>query len=47
MRTFFEESGLEILDWPGNSPDINSIEDLLAIIKQRLLKEDFDNGKAN
>ena len=40
MRTFFEESGLEILGWPGNSPDINPIENLWAIIKQRLLKED-------
>ena len=40
MRTFFEESELEILDWPGNSPDINPIENLWAIIKQRLLKED-------
>ena len=40
MRTFFKESGLEILDWPGNSPEINPIENLWAIIKQRLLKED-------
>ena len=40
MRTFFEESTVEVLDWPGNSPDINPIENLWAIIKQRLLKED-------
>jgi hypothetical protein len=39
MRTFFEENRLEILDWPGNSPDINPIENLWAIIKPRLLKE--------
>ncbi|KAG1664759.1 Flotillin-1 [Nymphon striatum] len=40
MRTFFEESGLEVLDWPGNSPDINPIENLWAIMKRRLQKED-------
>lgn len=40
MRTFFEDSGIEVLDWPGNSPDINPIENLWATIKQRLLKED-------
>ena len=40
MLLFFEESGLEVLDWPGNSPDINPIENLWAILKQRLLKED-------
>jgi transposase len=39
-RRFFDESGLEILDWPGNSPDISPIENFWAIIKQRLLKED-------
>ncbi|KAG1653637.1 Transposable element Tc1 transposase [Nymphon striatum] len=40
MRTFFEESGLEVLDWPGNSPDINPIENLWVIMKRRLQKED-------
>ena len=40
MRTFFEESGLEVLDWPGNSPDINPIGNLSAIVKRRLQKED-------
>ncbi|KAG1674190.1 Transposable element Tc1 transposase [Nymphon striatum] len=40
MRTFFEESGLEVLDWPGNSPDINPIKNLWVIMKRRLQKED-------
>ena len=39
MCTFFEESGLTILDWPGNSPDINPIENLWAIIKSRIEKD--------
>ena len=38
--TFFEEHGLMVLEWPGNSPDINPIENLWAIIKRRLQKED-------
>ena len=28
MRTFFEEKDITILDWPGNSPDLNPIENL-------------------
>ena len=39
MRTFFEESGLEVLDWPGNSPDINPIGNIWALMKRTLQKE--------
>ena len=40
MRTFFEESGLTVLEWHQNYPDINPIKNLWAIIKRRLKKED-------
>ena len=40
MRTVFEENGLTTLDWPGNSPDLNPIENLWAIIKKRIAKMD-------
>ena len=40
MRTFFEESGLTVLEWPGNSPGINPIENLWAMIKRRLQRGD-------
>ena len=38
MRTFFEEKDITILDWPGNSPDLNPIKNLRAIIKRRIEK---------
>ena len=40
MRTFFEEKDITILDWPGNSPDLNPIKNLRAIIKRRIDKTD-------
>ena len=34
MRTFFEESGLTVLEWPGNSPNI--IQELIAVCVWRI-----------
>ena len=35
---FFNNNGIVVLDWPGNSPDMNPIENLWAICKKRLTK---------
>ena len=40
IQKFFKESKLSVLEWPGNSPDLNPIENLWAIIKKRLQKYD-------
>ena len=31
--------GISCLDWPGNSPDLNPIENLWAIIKRKLARK--------
>ena len=40
VKKFFEENHIKVLDWPGNSPDLNPIENLWSIVKNRLLKRD-------
>lgn len=33
-----EENGIELLDWPPYSPDLNPIENLWSILKQEIYK---------
>ena len=40
VKKVFEENHIKVLDWPGNSPDLNPIENLWSIVKTRLLKRD-------
>lgn len=40
MKEYFARNRVNVLDWPGNSPDLNPIENLWAICKQRLAKMD-------
>ena len=39
-KTFMEDNNILTLSWPGNSPDLNPIENLWSIIKSRLRKRD-------
>ena len=40
VKTVFLKHKLNVLEWLGNSPDLNPVENLWAIIKSRLQKLD-------
>lgn len=40
-KSFMANNGIQLLQWPGNSPDMNPIETLWAILKQRLQQETY------
>ncbi len=37
-RAAIANMGLELLDWPGNSPDLNPIEGVWSLLKERINK---------
>ena len=40
VKSFMDENQIYVLQWPGNSPDLNPIENLRSIIKTRLENKD-------
>ena len=36
VKKWLTDQGIQVLDWPGNSPDLNPIENLWTIMKRKL-----------
>ena len=42
---WFKDNTIELLDWPGNSPDLNPIENLWAKLKREVAKKRPSNQR--
>ena len=39
VKEFLEQENVQVLDWPGNSPDLNPIENLWKLIKAKVAEK--------
>lgn len=43
VTTFLKEKDISVLPWPGNSPDMNPIENVWSFMKHKLMKKNITN----
>lgn len=42
-RAYIKGTGLKLLPWPGNSPDLNPIENMWALLKKKMAMKNTTN----
>lgn len=45
VTTFLEDRNVSVLPWPGNSPDMNPIENLWELTKREIAKTEITNKR--
>ena len=45
VTQFFKSKKIQILDWPGNSQDLNLIENLWTVLKDKVSEKQPNNTK--
>ena len=45
VKAFLHEQNIPLLSWPGNSPDINPIENVWELVKRETAKDDMITSK--